>query len=170
MGAPSRRPVPRSRGYAGRHTTVCSLTALASLALLAGCAGSSEGIDRVATGPTGRSAYPMVVTRTGGVAGFSDVLTLTEDGRVRWVGKGGLARSCRLTAAASARVDGATTALVWTPSPTSPSHPDELSLDITAPGRGPSPLPGDHPLATLLTALAAGEPTPDCTAEPGGAT
>lgn len=167
MRVPSRRSVAHIEGYAGRLTVVASL---ASIAVLAGCASRSADLDHPTTPSRAPAAYPIVVTRTGGVAGFSDTLTLTADGRVRWVGKGGAARSCRLTPAATARVDGATAALVWTRSPTAPGHPDELSLDITAPGRGPSPLPDGHPLAALLTALAAGEPTPECTAEPGGAT
>jgi hypothetical protein len=74
----------------------------------------------------------------GGIAGFTDTMTVTADHRVRLVRKAGDARTCRIGESAWPRVEAAMSAMVWTPSQPVPTYPDYLSVEIRTPLHGPN--------------------------------
>ncbi len=121
----------------------------------------------------GGTAYPVVVSRVGGVAGFRDRVTFLADASVRIEPTRGAVRGCRLTAFAASAVEAGRIAQVGHPDrsvpaqPTDPTHPDELVLLIALPGRDPSRLL-DPVLGALVDRLLDPAGTPECTAVPGG--
>jgi len=110
----------------------------------AGCGGS-------ATTPPSQSlpaVFPVTILRTGGIAGFQDVLVVSGDGLVSVARKGRSQRRCRLTPAALGRLTEAVTQLPWsrvTPAETHPAFPDDLVATVQSPAGGPVRL--EDPLA-----------------------
>jgi len=109
--------------------------AVAGLAGLSGC-GSGDGSGaHAAPGTTGAgsAAYPMSLTRTGGVVGFADALVIGADGTVTGSSRAG-AVSCRLTAATAQALS---TPLAEVPtSGTGPTTgPDAVVVTVSAGGR-----------------------------------
>ena len=104
--------------------------------VLGACGGS-------ATKPPGQSlpaAFPVTVTRTGGIAGFQDVLVVGADGLVSVTRKGQPERRCRLSAAVLARLTSAVSQVPWaqmTPARTRPSFPDDMVSTVQTPAGGP---------------------------------
>lgn len=111
----------------------CSAAALLSLAACA-----SQGAAPPRTSPP--SAFPLTITRTGGIAGFQDVLVITSDGLVSITQKGKEQRQCRLTPEAAKRVTTAASKVPWprlTPGSTSAAFPDDLVTTVLSPSGGP---------------------------------
>ena len=119
-----------------RHLTriLCSTTVL--MAVTASCGGS------VAT-PTSQSqpaVFPLTITRTGGIAGFRDVLVVAGDGLVSVTRRGQKPRRCQLTPGAVVRLTAATSQVPWsrvTPASTRPSFPDDMVTTVQSPAGGP---------------------------------
>lgn len=106
-------------------TMTCSiLVAAISLAGCGGSVGEGSGLPTTAASPSGSDApsddapaAAMVVTRSGGIAGFHDVVQIAADGTAQVTSKTGETRTC-------------------TPSPT---DLDRLrAIDLAAVGSGPS--------------------------------
>ena len=104
----------------------------------------------VASSPArhGRASFPLTISRTGGIAGFSDVLVVTEGGRVSFTRKGRATRRCQLTPDAAERVTTAVSQVPWSRITTGrarPSFPDDLVTAVQSPAGGPVRL--DDPMA-----------------------
>lgn len=96
-----------------------------------------------ATTPTSKgqpAVFPVTITRTGGLAGFRDILVVNGDGLVSVTRKGQAARHCRLTPDAFKRLTTATNQMTWSsdaPASTQPSFPDDLVTLVLSPAGGP---------------------------------
>lgn len=86
------------------------------------------------------AVFPVTITRTGGIAGFRDVLVVAADGLVSVTRKGQARRQCRLTPAAVERLTTAASQVPWpriTPASSQPSFPDDLVTMVQSPAGGP---------------------------------
>lgn len=83
--------------------------------------------------------FPLTISRTGGIAGFQDVLVVSGDGLVSATHRG-KKQQCRLTPAAVRRLTTAVSQVPWpriTPASTEPSFPDDLVTSVQSPAGGP---------------------------------
>lgn len=118
-----------------RHTARFFCSAVAVLGLTA--CGSQGGTSTIASQP---SFFPLTITRTGGVAGFQEMLVVASDGLVSVTRKGKTQRQCRLTPEATKRLTTAAAQVPWThitPGSTSASFPDDLITMVLSPTGGP---------------------------------
>ncbi len=86
------------------------------------------------------AVFPVTITRTGGIAGFHDVLVVSGDGLVSVTRKGQEPRQCRLTPVALERLTTAASQVPWsrvTPAGTRPSFPDDMVTMVLSPAGGP---------------------------------
>jgi hypothetical protein len=84
--------------------------------------------------------FPLTITRTGGIAGFRDVLVVTEGGLVAVAQKGQAAWSCQLSSDAATRLKAAASEVPWphlTQGSTQPAFPDDLVTTVQSPAGGP---------------------------------
>lgn len=84
--------------------------------------------------------FPLTVTRTGGIAGFRDVMVVAGDGLVTLTRQGQRPQRCRLTAHAAGRLSTAASQVPWsrvTPASGSPSFPDDMVTTARSPAGGP---------------------------------
>jgi len=119
-----------------RHTArlLCG-TAIVVVAMTA-CAGPAES----PLASSGAEVFPLTISRTGGIAGFSDVLVVTGDGLVTVTQKGRTPWSCRLAPSATTRLRLAASEVPWprlTPASTGPAFPDDLVTTVQSPAGGP---------------------------------
>ena len=92
--------------------------------------------------------FPLTITRTGGIAGFRDVLVVSRDGLVSVTRSGRKPRQCRLTAGVTQQLTTAVSSLAWptaTPATTHATFPDDLVTTMAKPGA--DPLRADDPEA-----------------------
>ncbi|MEV0429815.1 hypothetical protein [Micromonospora sp. NPDC050495] len=80
-----------------RSAPVAALLLAALLTPLAGCA--RTGDEPAGPGPAALPAVEVVLTKSGGIAGLSDTVTVRPDGRWTKVDRSGVSRSGQLTAA-----------------------------------------------------------------------
>ena len=92
---------------------------------------SAQGSSSGSPDPSAR--FPLAITRQGGVAGFSDTVTVQEDGAVRAVTKSGEV-TCTLDAASLAALAEAAAGIRDTDTPTVPTSPvaDAMTVLIGA--------------------------------------
>jgi len=119
-----------------RHLSrvLCSVAMVATTA--AGCGGSATTTGSQSTRPV----FPLTVSRTGGIAGFRDVLVVSASGLVSVTSKGQQPRQCRLTPAVTRQLTAAASAVAWsqiTPANTRASFPDDLVSTMASPAGGP---------------------------------
>jgi hypothetical protein len=84
--------------------------------------------------------FPLKITRTGGIAGFQDVLVVARDGLVSVTQKAQVQRQCQLTPEATKRLTTAASTVPWPhliPGSTTASFPDDLVTMVTSPAGGP---------------------------------
>lgn len=117
-----------------RHLTsaLCSATVLLTIAAC-GSPSSSPRAPRP-------SVFPLTISRTGGIAGFHDVLVVTADGLVSLTQRGKAPRQCLLTPEAARRLATAASTVPWprlTPGSTGPAFPDDLVTMVGSPAGGP---------------------------------
>lgn len=123
-----------------RPSTVvlCSAATVLAMTACGSPTGSTGSTGRTGTSPP--SVFPLTITRTGGIAGFNDVLVVSGDGLVTVTQKGQAKRQCRLTAEAAKRLSAAAAKVPWadlTPSSTSASFPDDMVTLVGSPSGGP---------------------------------
>jgi len=97
------------------------------------------------TAGSGPGAFPLTITRTGGIAGFQDVLVVAGNGLVSVTRKGQEPRRCRLTPDAVEMLASAASRVPWsriTPDDTRPAFPDDLVSLVQSPAGGPVRLDG----------------------------
>jgi hypothetical protein len=90
--------------------------------------------------PSHRAVFPLTVTRTGGIAGFQDVLVVADNGLVSVTRKGQQQRHCQLTPEAVERLMMATSQVPWrsiTAASTQPAFPDDMVSMVRSAAGGP---------------------------------
>jgi hypothetical protein len=118
------------------------------LAATAGCGGSATGPPGQSRPPTASqppaqsqpAVFPLTVRRTGGIAGFQDVLVVTGDGLVSVTRRAQKAHPCQLSPVALDRLRKAASLVPWsriTPASRQPSFPDEMVTTVESPAGGP---------------------------------
>jgi len=118
-------------------------SAAAMMTATAACGGPA-GTPTSQSHPAG---FPVTITRTGGIAGFHDVVVVTGDGLVTVTHKGQGSRHCRLTPGAMQRLATAASQVPWPRSaPASPqaSIPDDMVSTVQSPAGGPVRLEGSR--------------------------
>jgi hypothetical protein len=129
-----------------RTRIVAGATAGAMACLLGGVAApaiaDSSPTSALGSGsqPSQRAVFPLAVTRTGGIAGFQDVLVVADNGLVSVTRKGQQQRHCQLTPEAVERVKTAASQVPWpriTPASTQPKFPDDMLSMVRSPAGGP---------------------------------
>ncbi len=96
---------------------------------------------------TPTAAFPLTVTRTGGIAGFHDTVVLQADGRLE-VNSRGHTSSCQLKPEVLKDILRAVGGVPWarlTPADSKPKHPDDMVLLVRSDGRR-APARLDDPL------------------------
>jgi hypothetical protein len=129
-----------------------------SAAVLAGCASSKPTVTPTSPG-SAQSAFPLSVTRTGGIAGFQDTVVVNPDGAATVAAKAASPRACQLASGLLGQLMQAASAIEWNalPSPDpKPQHPDDLVVLVSTPqGAGRVDAPAlrslQKPVADLLT-------------------
>jgi len=113
----------------------------------AGLAMAACGSQSTPTGsgssPSQPTVFPVTITRTGGIAGFQDVVVVADDGQVSVTRKGQQQRHCRLTPEAVERLRTAASQTPWariTQASTQPAFPDDLVTMVRSPAGGPARL------------------------------
>ncbi len=120
-----------------RPTRVICCTA-AVLAMTA--CGSQSASTGSGSPPSQPAVFPVTITRTGGIAGFQDVVVVAGDGQVSVTRKGQQQRHCRLTPEAVERLRAAASQVPWariTPASTQPAFPDDMVSMVLSPAGGP---------------------------------
>jgi hypothetical protein len=90
--------------------------------------------------PFHRAVFPLTITRTGGFAGFQDVLVVAGHGRVSLTRRGQLVRQCQLRLVVVNRVRTAASQVPWARIPrgdSRPRFPDDLVDMVRSPLGGP---------------------------------
>jgi hypothetical protein len=114
-------------------SVLCSTTVLT----IAACGSPSSPPRAPQSQP---SAFPLTITRAGGIAGFQDVLVVTSDGLVSVTQKGKAQRQCQLTSEAAKQLKTAASTVPWprlTPGSTTAAFPDDLVTTVKSPAGGP---------------------------------
>jgi hypothetical protein len=86
--------------------------------------------------PGGEPGFPMTVTRTGGIIGFSDALTIRADGMTT-VSVKGRSGQCQVDTSLLSTITGAAAKVDWKGlpgKPPTPRFPDDLVLAVSAGG------------------------------------
>lgn len=108
------------------HARTAVLTCIVTV--LCGCSSRGSSPGSASTTNASQPVFPLTVTRTGGIAGFHDALTITSDGSVRVSNK----RShCQLDAALLRTIAVAASRVDWKglPAPASAAqYPDDLVI------------------------------------------
>ena len=115
---------------------ICCTTAVLAMAA---CSASNASTGSVAR-PYQPAVFPVTMTRTGGIAGFQDVLVVARDGLVSVTRRGQQQRQCRLTPEAIKRVTTAASQVPWariTPANGQASFPDDMVTMVKSPAGGP---------------------------------
>ncbi len=148
--------------------TLRPLTIVTTVALLTACGSTTA---TTATTPAGQttsatsttsvaSAFPIIVARTGGLAGFDDRVVVARDGATTVTARGAAGTTCRLTAVALAGLESSVRSLVAAApqaSGTPRNRSDALTMTLVTPLR-PTPVQlgeGQTPDAAAVNALVA---------------
>jgi len=122
-----------------RH--ISSVFCPAAVVLVLSACGAQAAPGRApATSASPPSVFPLTITRTGGIAGFQDVLMVDSEGLVTVTQKAQVRRQCRLTPEATRRLTTAASTVLWThlsPGSTSASFPDDMVTMVASPAGGP---------------------------------
>jgi hypothetical protein len=119
------------------------LCASAVIVALAACDESAK-TPADGSGP-GPGVFPLTITRTGGIAGFQDVLVVAGNGLVSVTRKGQEPQRCRLTPDAVEMLALAASRVPWsriTPDDTRPAFADDLVSVVQSSAGGPVRLDG----------------------------
>jgi len=130
-----------------------------------GSQSASTGSGSLSSQP---AVFPVTITRTGGIAGFQDVVVVADDGQVSVTRKGQQQRHCRLTPEAVEQLRTAASQVPWarTPASTQPAFPDDMVSMVRSPAGGPVRLDdpkvgaGGKAFQELLSDLSGGQTTP----------
>ena len=90
--------------------------------------------------PSYTEVFPVTITRTGGIAGFEDVLVVAGDGQVSVTHKGQQQRHCRVTPETVNRLRTAASQVPWSrisPDGGQARFPDDMVTMVKSPAGGP---------------------------------
>ncbi|MGW1342294.1 hypothetical protein ACWCOV_14710 [Kribbella sp. NPDC002412] len=156
------------------YATVATVGAVAGL-VLAGCGNESDGgtggtpsspptptMPTVTQSTPVGAALPLVVTRTGGFAGFDDKVVIDTDGVATVSSRGKETVRCQLDKSLLGRITTAAEQVDWASLPVvkpTVRYPDDMILAVTANGKTarleePKVKPLAAPVNTLLTEAA----------------
>ena len=113
----------------------------AGMVMAAAVAVSTAPVATAESLPIHRAVFPVTMTRTGGIAGFQDVLVVAADGRASLTRRGQLVRQCHLKLAVVQRLRTAVSRVPWariTPASGRPSFPDDMVVLLRSPAGGPA--------------------------------
>ena len=119
--------------------------------------------------PSYTEVFPVTITRTGGIAGFEDVLVVAGDGQVSVTHKGQQQRHCQVTPEAVNHLRTAAAQMPWsrvTPDSGQARFPDDMVTMVKSPAGGPVRLEdprigaGGKVFQELLTDLSVGPAAP----------
>ena len=116
----------------------CAAAAVLAVAVCGTSHASTESVSRPSV--PGPAVFPLTMTRTGGFAGFQDVLVVARDGLVSVTRRTQKQGACRLTPAAAGRVRTAAAAVPWArlaPDRGQARFPDDLVVMVRSPAGGP---------------------------------
>lgn len=119
---------------------ICSTAAVVAMAGCGSQTATSSGTTGTTTSASQRSIFPVTITRTGGIAGFKDVLVVASDGLVSVSQKAQAHRQCQLTPEATKRLTTAASTVPWphlTPGSTTATLPDDMVTMVASPAGGP---------------------------------
>jgi hypothetical protein len=111
----------------------------AAVMAMAAC-GSQSAPTVSGSPPSQREVFPLTITRTGGIAGFRDVVVIAGDGLVSVTNKRREQQHCRLTPEAVKRLTTAASQAPWariSPGSTQPDFPDDMVTMVRSPAGGP---------------------------------
>jgi hypothetical protein len=120
------------------RTRVIGCTAAAVLAV-AGC-GTSNAATESTSHPSRPAVFPLTMTRTGGIAGFQDVLVVSRNGLVSVTRRAQKQGVCRLTTVAVTGVSTAASQVPWArliPDDGQARFPDDMVVLVRSPAGGP---------------------------------
>jgi hypothetical protein len=155
----------RTRIVAG--ATAGAMVSLFAVATTPAIADSSP--TSALSSPSYAEVFPVTITRTGGIAGFQDVLVAGSDGLVSVTDKSQEQRHCRLTPEAVTRLRTAAAEVPWsriTPDRGEARFPDDLVTMVRSAAGGPVRLEdprveaGGKAFQELLTDLSVGPAAP----------
>jgi hypothetical protein len=119
-----------------RSVTIVTVTIVTVAMLAAACGGATK--TPVSPGPA--AVFPVTIARSGGIAGFQDVVVVTSSGLVSITRKGQVPRRCQLRPATLGLLRTAASQVPWsriTPTRTNPSFPDDMVTTVQSPAGGP---------------------------------
>jgi hypothetical protein len=105
--------------------------ALALPALLTGC-GTGGSPESGTTSSTPPRAFPITITRSGGLAGFADRIVIQESGAVAVSTKSGQS-TCTLAATVLEPLKQVAGQIAGTATATTAAHPDDMVIVVTTP-------------------------------------
>jgi hypothetical protein len=164
----------RSAWAAGMVISLAAAVAVSSPPAATAVVGAAQAPLTVSRTPFHRAVFPLTITRTGGIAGFQDVLVVAGNGRVSITHRGQQQRHCQLTPEAVNRLRTAASQVAWrriTPDSGQARFPDDMVIMVRSPAGGPVRLENPEIGAAgkvfqqLLTDLSFGTAVPHfCTA------
>lgn len=114
-----------------RSALAAAGAALALPALLTGC-GTGDAPEAGASSSTPAQAFPITVTRSGGLAGYADTIVIQESGAVAVSTKAGQS-TCTLAATLLEPLRTVAGQVQGTATATTAAHPDDLVIVVSTP-------------------------------------
>ena len=130
----------RSAWAAGMVVPLAAAVAVSTAPVATAVVGAPQVPNESTVSASQRAVFPLTMTRTGGFAGFQDVLVVARDGLVSVTRRAQKQGGCRLTPAAAGRVRTAAAAVPWarlTPDRGQARFPDDLVVMVRSPAGGP---------------------------------
>ena len=130
----------RSAWAAGMVVPLAAAVAVSTTLVATAVAGASQVPSESTVSASHRGVFPLTMTRTGGFAGFQDVVVVARDGLVSVTRRAQKQGPCRLTPAAAGRVRTAAAAVPWaglTPDRGQARFPDDMVVMVRSPAGGP---------------------------------
>jgi len=130
----------RSAWAAGMVVPLAAAVAVSTAPVATAVVGAPQVPNESTVSASQRAVFPLTMTRTGGFAGFQDVLVVARDGLVSVTRRTQKQGACRLTPAAAGRVRTAAAAVPWArlaPDRGQARFPDDLVVMVRSPAGGP---------------------------------
>ena len=130
----------RSAWAAGMVVPLAAAVAVSTAPVATAVVGAPQVPNESTVSASQRAVFPLTMTRTGGFAGFQDVLVVARDGRVSVTRRAQKQPGCRLTSEAVQRVRTAASRVLWahlTPDDGQARFPDDLVVMVRSPAGGP---------------------------------
>ena len=130
----------RSAWAAGMVISLAAAVAVTTAPAATAVVGATRAPSTVSKTPSLRAVFPLTITRTGGIAGFQDVLVVAGNGRVSITHRGQPQRHCQLTPEAVHRLRASASQVAWrriTPDSGQARFPDDMVIMVRSLAGGP---------------------------------